>query len=67
MKTKQSFRVPTHVGPNLGRHMRRKQFATVVRERDRWRERYNRATPILGVLILVVLAFLGGYLVGINV
>lgn len=59
--------VPSHVGPNLGRHFRRKQFIHVVRERDRWRERYSRSTPIIGVLVLIIVAFIGGYLVGISV
>lgn len=57
------FNVPSHAGPNVGRHLRRKQFAQVVAERDRWRERYHRATPILGVLILVVCGFISGYIV----
>ena len=67
MKTRQRLsrlNIPTHAGPNLRRHMQKRQFAQVVRERDRWRERYDRATPILGVIILVCAAFIGGYIVG---
>lgn len=69
MKQREPIRrenVPTYAGGSIRRHVLRKQMPRLLAENKKLRFKLDvaNATPIMGVIVLMILAYVAGYLVG---